>query len=35
MHLAADIDNLCKIKPDAPSELTKLLPADIKRTKKS
>ncbi|VVC45099.1 Peptidase M16, C-terminal,Metalloenzyme, LuxS/M16 peptidase-like,Peptidase M16, N-terminal [Cinara cedri] len=35
MHLAADIDNLCKIKPDAPSLLTKLFPADVKRTKKS
>lgn len=35
MHLAADIENLCKIFPDASSMMTKLLPPGFKRTNNS
>lgn len=35
MHMSADLDALCKMKPDASSVLEKLLPPTVKRSDKS
>jgi len=35
MHLSADLDKLCEIKPDASALLEKLLPSNVKNSAKS
>jgi len=34
LHIAADLDNLCKIKPDASSILEQLLPSNVECSNK-